>query len=403
MPAIAAQARLPDAPTESDLLARARALTPVLRERAQRTEDERRVLAQTVEDFAAAGFYKILQPALYGGYEMAPLTVFRVAMELAKGCPSSAWCLCLVAVHNWEIALLDPAAAADVWGKDPSARASSSYAPFGKVTPVEGGYRLSGRWSWSSGSDHCSWAILGGVIPRPESPGGSPDLRAFLVPRPDYEVVDVWNVIGLKGTGSNDVVVKDAFVPEHRTHQLMNSFTMADPGRATFTSRNYKYPFGVVFAYSLAVVALGMADGALEAFREDMKVRLGAYDGAKAMEDPFIRQRLAEAEAIIRGLHTRLDANFAELDALIDAGAEIALDLRVRNKWDAQWIAKQAQVAIELLFKASGARGLRLESPMQRFFRDVHAASNHAFLNPDKGALNAGLVQLGGMTTDFVL
>jgi 3-hydroxy-9,10-secoandrosta-1,3,5(10)-triene-9,17-dione monooxygenase len=207
----------------------------------------------------------------------------------------------------------------------------------------------------------------------------------------------------LQGTGSNDIVVKDAFVSEQRKHQFIHSFMMADPGRNTFTSRNYKYPFGVIFAYSLAIVALGIADGALEAFREDMKVRLAAYDGAKAMEDPFVRHRLAEADAAIRSLHARLAANFAEMDALIDAGTPFSLELRARNKWDAQWIAKEAQKAVDLLFKASGARGIRLESPMQRYFRDIHAASNHAFLNPDKGSLNAGLVQLGGTTSDFIL
>lgn len=401
MPANAAlAARL--TPTEAELLERARQLTQVLRERAARTEDNRSLLPESLQDFVDAGFYRMLQPAKYGGYEMSPMALFRVAMELAKGCPSSAWCASLITIHNWEIALLDPRAAEDLWGQDPDARASSSYAPFGKITRVEGGYRVSGRWSWSSGSDHCSWAILGGIAPR-EQGDGPPDVRAFLIPRPDYEVIDVWHVLGLKGTGSNDIVVEDAFVPEHRTHQFAHSFMMADPGRAEFTSRNYKYPFGVIFAYSLAVITLGIADGALEAFRQDMKVRLGAYDGAKAMEDPFVRHRLAEAEAIIRGLHCRLEANFAEMDALIDADQPIPLDVRVRNKWDAQWLAKEAMKAVELLFKASGARGIRLESPMQRYFRDVHAISNHAFLNADKGSLNAGLVGLGGMTADFTL
>ena len=389
-------------PTEQQLIARARKLVPVLRERTARTEELRRVPDETIADFVEAGFYKILQPAAYGGYEMSPLTLFRIVIELAKACPSSAWCLCLITVHNWEASLMDPRAAEDLWGKDPKTRFSSSYAPFGKVTPVEGGYRLSGRWSWSSGADHCSWVILGGIVPG-KGEGGIPDVRAFLVPRPDYRVEDVWHVLGLKGTGSNDIIVEDAFVPEHRTHQFAHSFLMTDPGRAKFTSRNYKYPFGVIFAYSLSIVTIGMAEGALEAFEADMKVRLAAYDGAKAMEDPFVRQRIAEADAIIRGLRMRLEANFAELDALIDAERELALDLRVRNKWDAQWIAKEAQRAVDLLFKASGARGLRLDSPMQRYFRDVHAASNHAFLNADKGALNAGFVAMGGMTSDFTL
>lgn len=397
-----AMADAPVSPTEAELLERARRLAPVLRARAATTEEARTLLPETLQAFVEAGFYKILQPARYGGYELPPMTLFKVAMELAKGCPSSAWCMSLIAVHNWEIALVDPRCADDLWRENPDARASSSYAPFGKVTPVEGGYRLSGRWSWSSGSDHCDWAILGGVVPR-ENGGGPPDLRAFIVPRSDYQVIDVWHVMGLRGTGSNDIVVEDAFVPEHRTHQFAHSFMMTDPGRAAFTSRNYKYPFGIIFAYSLSVVTLGMADGALEAFKADMKVRLGAYDGAKAMEEPFVRHRLAEAEAIIRGLHARLDANFAEMGALIDGGEPFPMELRVKNKWDAQWIAKEAMKAVELLFKASGARGIRSDSPMQRYFRDVHAASNHAFLNPDKGSLNAGLVQLGGLTADLTL
>src|SRR5271166_1241819 len=129
-------------PTEAELLERARKLVPVLRERAARTEENRALLPETLKDFIEAGFYKILQPAKYRGFETSPMTLFKVVMELAKGCPSSAWCLCLVTVHNWEIALLDPRAAEDLWGKDSETRASSSYAPFGKVVRVDGGHRL---------------------------------------------------------------------------------------------------------------------------------------------------------------------------------------------------------------------------------------------------------------------
>lgn len=388
-------------PTAMEMMSRARSLTPVLRARAKATEDNRSVLPETVRDFVDAGFYRMLQPALYGGYEMHPLALFRVAMELAKGCPSSAWCLCLVAVHNWEVGLLDPRAAQDLWAADPEARISSSYAPFGQVERVEGGFRISGRWPWSSGSDHCQWAMLGGVAPREGA--GPPDSRAFLIPRRDYEIDDTWHVLGLKGTGSKDIVVKGAFVPEHRTHRFSDSFAMIDPGPATFTAPIYRFPFGVIFAYCLSVVTIGMADGARESFAEQMLERRGSYDGARATEDPMVRQRLAEADALIRGLHARVEANFAELDALIAVGEPIPMDLRVANKWDAQHIAKTAMQAVELLFKATGARGIRLENPMQRYFRDVHAASNHAFLNADKGALNAGGVLMGAPTSDYAV
>lgn len=388
-------------PTAADLLDRARALVPVLAARAQATEDARSVLPETVADFEAAGFYRIMQPALYGGYELPPMALFEVAIELAKGCPSSAWCMCLVAVHNWEIGLLGPQAGQDIWGQDTSVRLSSSYAPFGTVERAEGGFIVSGRWPFSSGCDHCDWAILGGRAP--SEPGAPPDQRAFIIPRSDYVIDDTWHVLGLRGTGSKDIVVDRAFVPEHRTHRFIDSFMGTDPGRETFTAPTYRYPFGIVFAYTLAVVTLGMAEGARASFIAQMQVRLGAYDGAKASDDPFVRQRVAQADAMIRSQRALLDANFAELDRYVQAGQPIPLEVRVRCKWEAQHLSRVAMQAIELLFKAGGGRGIRQENPLQRFFRDVQAASNHAYLNADKGALNAGGVLLGAANGDFAL
>ncbi len=389
------------APTHAELLDRARAMVPTLAERAQATEDARTVLPQAVAAFEAAGFYRILQPAMYGGYEMRPQVLFEVSAILAQGCPSSAWCLCLVGVHNWEMGLLDPRVASDLWAEDDTVRLSSSYAPFGAVERVEGGFLVSGRWPFSSGSDHCAWAILGGIAP--SAPGGPPDSRAFIIPRSDYRIDDTWHVLGLRGTGSKDIVVEGAFVPEHRTHSFVHSFMGADPGRATFTAATYRYPFGVVFAYCLAMVTLGMAEGARQSFVGQMETRLGAYDRAKASEDPAIRTRLAQADAIIRAQRALIAANFKELDRYADADEAIPLEVRVRHKWDAQNLSRQTMLAIELLFKASGGRGIRQENPLQRFFRDVQAASNHAYLNADKGALNAGGVLLGAANGDFAL
>jgi 3-hydroxy-9,10-secoandrosta-1,3,5(10)-triene-9,17-dione monooxygenase len=387
------------APTREELMSRAKELVPVLRERSASCEDNRSLLAETIRDFEKACFYRILQPAAFGGYEMHPLVLFDVAMELAKGCPSSAWCLNLVSTHNWEMALLDPRAAKDMWGRDDTSRISSSYAPFGKVEKVKDGYRLKGRWPWSSGCDHCQWVFLGALVPREDK---RPGLFAFLLPRSDYRIEDTWHVLGLKGTGSNDIVVEEAFVPEYRTQNFRDTFLMTDIGLKTFTSLNYRYPFGTIFCYCLATVCLGIADGALEVFVEQMQDRVG-IDGAKATEDPFVRQRMAEASAVIRGLHRRLEANFTELDGFVQSGRLIPMDIRVQNKWDAQYIAKEALRAVELLFKASGARGIRLSNPMQRYFRDIHAASNHATLNADKGSLNAGTVAMGGSTIDFIV
>lgn len=386
-------------PTEAELIARAKALQPMLRERAQACEDLRRVPDDTMRAFQDAGFFKIMQPAIYGGYEHHPMVAFRVAIELAKACPSSAWVENLLSVHNWELGLLDPRAAAEVWKADTSVLLSSSYAPFGKVEAVDGGFRVSGRWPWSSGCDHGKWAILGGIV---RGPNGA-DPRAFIVSREDYRIDDTWHVIGLQGTGSKDIVVEDAFVPEYRTHSYMQAFMRQERGREAFTAKTYRYPFGIVFAYCLAVVTIGMAEGALDAFKADMAERLGAYDGAKAAEDPFVRHRLAVAEGLIRGVRNRLESNFAVMDEYVERGEEMSLELRVQNKWDAQVIARESMEAVNLLFKACGGRGIRKEHPVQRFFRDIHAASNHAFLNADKGSLNAGGVMLGQGTMDFTL
>jgi 3-hydroxy-9,10-secoandrosta-1,3,5(10)-triene-9,17-dione monooxygenase len=147
----------------------------------------------------------------WGGYEMDPEAFYAVQMTLAEGCMSSAWVLGVVAVHNWQLALFDAQAQADVWSEDPTTLISSSYMPRAEVTPVEGGYRISGRWGFSSGVDHCDWAFLGGLVPDPE--GGAPDYRTFLVPRSDFEIDHNWDTLGLRGTGSHDVTVKDAFRP----------------------------------------------------------------------------------------------------------------------------------------------------------------------------------------------
>ena len=225
----AAQYSLGSARAEQ-LIRAAREMGPVLRERAAQCKAQRRVPDETIADFQAAGFFKILQPEQWGGYAMDPQVFYSVGLEIARHCMSSAWVLGVVAVHNWQLAVFDDQAAQDVWSEDPSVLISSSYAPVGKVEVVDGGYRLSGRWSFSSGSQHCKWAFLGAVVPTADAPFDMANYRTFLVPISDYEIVDNWDVVGLQGTGSHDVVVKDAFVPEHRTHKSMDGYLCDNPG-----------------------------------------------------------------------------------------------------------------------------------------------------------------------------
>src|SRR5262249_38516935 len=177
-----------------------------------------------------------------------------VQMTIAAACPSSAWVLGVVAVHGWQLALFPPQAQEDVWGRDREALISSSNAPTGKVIRVEGGFRISGRWSFSSGCDHCHWVFLGGFAPT--APGEKPDMRTFLLPRSDYRIDDNWHVAGLKGTGSKDIVVEDAFVPEHRTHRLIDGYLLKSPGHALNPAPLYRLPFGQIFVRSVSTSAI---------------------------------------------------------------------------------------------------------------------------------------------------
>lgn len=364
-------------------------MIPVLKERAQACEDLRRVPDETIAEFEAAGFYRISQPEEFGGYELSPLVLFEVAMELAKGCPSSGWCLCLIGVHNWEMGLLDPQISRDVWGEDTNARISSSYAPFGTAEKVTGGYEVSGRWPWSSGCDHCTWVNVGvhgeGLPP-----------CSLLIPREDYEIDDTWFVAGLKGTGSKDIVIDRAFVPEHRIHNSALSFLMQDPGRAHFDAPCYRYPFGVVFAYCLASVTQGIAEGALETVEGMMRQKLHAYDGSRVGEDPYVLQRLANAKHRIdlnrRGI---VDA-FGQMDDALAQTGRLEIELRVEIKWRAQKLANDNAEVVTELTKAGGGSAMRLNNPLQRYFRDIHTATNHAFLNADRGSQSMGSVQLAG-------
>ncbi|MGF6695386.1 alkylation response protein AidB-like acyl-CoA dehydrogenase, partial [Metapseudomonas resinovorans] len=230
---------------------RARELVPVLRERAPLAAKNGLLPEETIRDFQEAGFFRILQPARWEGYELEPGDFFEVQMTLAEGCMSSAWVLGVVAIHNWQLALFDDRAAQEVWGQDSTVLISSSYMPVGKVTRVDGGFRLSGRWGFSSGSQHCQWAFLGAMVP-PEKDGEAPDYRTFLVPRHDYSILDNWDVMGLEATGSHDVRVEDVFVPEYRTHRALDGFLQNSPGNAVNTAPLFRLPFGQIFVRAVS-------------------------------------------------------------------------------------------------------------------------------------------------------
>lgn len=370
---------------------RVRELLPGLRERARECEDLRRIPDATVKAFDEAGLMRVVQPARWSGYELSPMALYEGAALVATACPSSAWFLSVVGVHNWQLALFPDAAQEDVWGEDTGVRISSSYAPTGRVEVLDEGFRLSGRWSFSSGCDHCDWVFLGGLVRREGQPA---EMRTFLLPRSDYAIDDTWFVAGLSGTGSKDIVVDGAFVPEHRTHSFVDAYNLDSPGQATNSGPLYRLPFGCVFVFGISAPAIGAAQGAFDAYRTSMREKRMAGGAVKLADDPFAQRRLSEAAGEISAARSALEGTFETLCALAEAGESIPLELRTRARFNSANIVERCVRSVNILFEASGGRAIFLDSPIQRFFRDVHAMRAHAANNPDRAAQIFGFSEL---------
>lgn len=381
---------------------RARELVPTLRERAAQAAQNGQLPEETIRDFHEAGFFRILQPARWEGYELEPRDFFEVQMTLAEGCMSSAWVLGVVAIHNWQLALFDDRAAQDVWGEDSSVLISSSYMPVGKVERVDGGFRLSGRWGFSSGSKHCRWAFLGAMVPAQE-PDGAPDYRTFLVPRSDYEILDNWNVMGLEATGSHDVLVENAFVPEYRTHRALDGFMQNSPGNAVNSAPLFRLPFGQIFVRAVSSAAIGALQGAVDLFVEHNRARVGVNDGRKMGQDPAAQTALANALVCVDECRTVLLRNFELMMQRANAGQGLDMAERVKMRYDSALVPDRCAKAVAELMFNSGASTIFRSHGINRAFRDIHTGRAHVANNPAKYAWNLGGVSMGLDSSDFFL
>jgi 3-hydroxy-9,10-secoandrosta-1,3,5(10)-triene-9,17-dione monooxygenase len=360
-----------------------RELLPAFRDRAQEAEDGRRVPAESIKSLQETGFFRLLQPKAFGGLEADPLTFYTAVRLIASACGSTGWVSSVLGVHPWHVGLFPPLAQQEVWGTDPATRISSSYAPTGKAVIVDGGHQISGRWSFSSGCDHASWVLLGQIVTDAEN--RPTDFRTFLLPLSDYTIEDVWDTVGLRGTGSNDIVVSDVFVPAHRSLSFIDVSKLVVPGQELNPAPLYRLPYGSVFPYSITTPVIGMATGAYQAHvgytRERVRV---AYVGQKAAQDPFAQVRVAEAAAEIDDAWGALERNMAELMRRARASEVIPTELRLRVRRDQVRGTGLAIKAIDLLFENSGGRALRTGTPIQRFWRDAHAGRVHAINDPER-------------------
>lgn len=388
-----------ESPRAQELIAKAVALQPVLAERAAQAAKLRRIPDETIQDFQDAGFFKILQPEHWGGYALDPQVFYAVQLKIAAACMSSGWVLGVVAVHNWQMGLFDDKAAQDVWKDDPSTLISSSYAPVGKVTKVDGGYKLSGQWSFSSGSEHCEWAFLGAVVPEEGAPFDMRNYRTFMVPKKDYEIIDTWHVVGLQGTGSQDVKVVDAFVPEYRTHKLADGFACENPGNAVNTAPLFRLPFGQVFVRAVCTGSLGALEGELEAFIDVAKTR--QVGPAKMKDDPFARKIASEVRIAIDEMKSTMFRNFDEMMALVNEGKPIPLDSRARYRYDSAIVADRCADLSAKMLKASGSKGIFLGNQVLARHLDILASQAHVANNTNIYSNNLGGMLFGEDNVDL--
>ncbi|RMF16352.1 MAG: flavin-dependent monooxygenase [Candidatus Dadabacteria bacterium] len=390
-------------PGRKELIARAEAMVPRLIERVPETTRMRMVHPDTIAELQEAGFFRALQPARWGGLELDPTVFFDIAAIISSACPSTAWVLGVVSVHSWQLALFPDQAQQDVWADDSSVLISSSYMPVGKVRRVDGGFMLSGQWGFSSGVDHCDWAMLGAFAADEDGNPDHQDLRTFLVPKTDFEVVDDWFVSGLQGTGSKSVKVTEKFVPEYRTHKFADGFRQSSPGHAENTAPLFRIPFGQLFVRAVASNGIGMLTGALREFIAVQKARVARSVGARVAENPQAQQAAAQAAATLKELKLVFYDQLNDMMDHVRDGKKIPLEKRVQWRYEASLVGPKSRQAIDDLFRASGGSAIYDTNPIQRFFNDMHAAEAHYVNNPFKPACNFGSVLLGGENTDFFI
>lgn len=353
-----------------------RDLLPGIEERAVATDDARVISVETMKELTEAGVFRMLQPKKYGGLESDPLSFYEAVRSISGSCGSTGWVASVMGVHPWQLALFPKAAQDEVWAEGPDVLMASSYAPVGEMTKEDGGFRLNGRWSFSSGCDHASWLMLGALV---VGPTGNPiDFITTLLPRSEVEIIDVWDTIGLRGTGSNDVVVNDVFVPEYRTLRNFEHSRLTGPGQKVNKGPLYKLPFGAVFTTTITMPILGAVSGGLTTYTTTMADRLRlSLGGGRFAEDQFAQVAVARAASEIDAAILQMDRNIGEMYAAACAGREIGMELRLRTRRDQVRGTERALEAIDILFKTAGGTSLRRDNAIGRAWRDAHAGSVH--------------------------
>jgi 3-hydroxy-9,10-secoandrosta-1,3,5(10)-triene-9,17-dione monooxygenase len=376
------------------LLENAERLVPALRARAARAEAMRAIPDETIAELHEAGLFRIFQPERYGGYEVPIRAAVEVAAIIARGCASTSWVLMNLVFHNWMLGFWPAEAQDEMWADDPTTLIGATVVfRCGRARRVEGGYRLSGRWPFSSGIDPSRWSINAGIVC--DDAGRPLEHRYFLLPQSDYTVIDNWQVMGLAATGSKDVEVDDAFVPEHRTLGLDDSKTGAAPGTAVNPGPLYRLSRFGLSAIGICGTALGIAQAVVQDFTAATRNRLATYSGRSLSDLATMQMRVAEAATLVDAAEVLLLKDCDEGMAIAASDRLPTMEEQTRWRRDIAFACGLCTRAVDLVFAAAGGGAIFESNPLQRAHRDIHAAHGHIGLSWDFNATMYGRVALG--------
>jgi 3-hydroxy-9,10-secoandrosta-1,3,5(10)-triene-9,17-dione monooxygenase len=354
-----------------------------LREQAWEAEKLGQLPDATVKQMKAIGNIRLLQPKKHGGLEVHPREFAETVMATAALDPAAGWINGVVGVHPYQLAYADPRVTHEVWDDDVDTWVASPYAPQGVARPVDGGYIFNGRWQFSSGTDACEWIFLGAMIGDADGkPLMPPQMLHMILPRKDYEIVpDSWDVVGLRGTGSKDVIVKDAFVPTYRTMDAMKVMDGTAQREAGMTETLYLMPWSTMFPLGISSAVIGIAEGALGAHLDYQRERVNS-SGVAIKDDPYVMYAIGEAAADINAARQELLANADRIYDMVDAGKEVSFEDRAAGRRTQVRAVHRAVSAVDEIFARSGGNAMRMDKPLQRYWRDVHTGQAHAIHVP---------------------
>ena len=380
-------------PDHAAILAAAEAITGRLAANAPASEEARRLDPDSVAAMTEAGIWRLLAPRLYGGYEAGVRSEVDSSAILSAADPAAGWLELVMGAHSFVVGSFDETCQDEVFGGDPDVRIAGTLAAQGQAAPVEGGWRLDGRWQFCSGVDHAAWVIIGSVADE-HLPSGGRGLHV-VVPVGDVEVDDTWFTLGLRGTGSKDVVARDLFVPAHRAMPSRMLFDGHSPHGERHATKTYRLPVMSVLSLLLGGAILGIAKEALRLHVDRTRPRVEIYTARSKAKSPGTQMRIAESSAELTAAELMLQRGADLLDTLAESGARATMDQRAELKWHAAYMVELCRRATDRIFAAAGAHAVYDDSRLQTLMRDMNTATHHATVDFDSNAEMFGRVALG--------